>query len=172
MKARLISGLLVGLLPMVLAGCAGYRLGPTNGVVAGSQSVQIRPFQNSTSEPRLSDAVATALRKQVQQDGTYRLETQGGGDLLVSGVINRYDRTAVSFQPTDIITVRDVKVIMGADVTVIERSTGRTNLHREVTGHTTLRVGNDQTSAERQALPLLAEDLARNITSLLVDGTW
>jgi len=172
MKARLIPCLLVGLLPMVLAGCAGYRLGPTNGVAAGSQSVQIAPFQNTTSEPRLSDAVATALRKQLQQDGTYRLDTQGGGDLLVMGLITRYDRTAVSFQPTDIITARDFKVVLAADVTVIERSTGRTNLHREVSGRTTIRVGNDQTSAERQALPLLAEDLARNITSLMVDGTW
>jgi len=172
MRAHLLFCLLLGLAASILNGCAGYRLGPTNGVTAGSQSVLIRPFQNSTSEPRLTDAVAFALRQQVQRDGTYRLETQGGGDLLVSGVITLYDRTAVSFQPTDIITVRDFKVSLTADVTVIERGTGHTNLHRAVTGHTTIRVGNDQTSAERQALPLLAQDLARNITSLLVDGAW
>jgi hypothetical protein len=28
------------------------------------------------------------------------------------------------------------------------------------------------TNAERQATPLLAQDLARNVTALLVDGTW
>jgi hypothetical protein len=28
------------------------------------------------------------------------------------------------------------------------------------------------TDAERQALPLLAEDLARNITALLTEGAW
>ena len=39
-------------------------------------------------------------------------------------------------------------------------------------GRTTLRPGADFSSAERQAVPLLAEDLARNITSLLVDGSW
>ena len=39
-------------------------------------------------------------------------------------------------------------------------------------GRTTIRVGNDLTSAERQAVPLAAEDLARSITSLLVDGEW
>ena len=38
--------------------------------------------------------------------------------------------------------------------------------------HTLVRVGSDLTSAERQALPVLAEDLARNITSILVDGSW
>ena len=91
---------------------------------------------------------------------------------LVTGMIVGYDRAALSFQPTDVITARDFRVTLTAAVTVLERSTGRTNLHREVTGHTTIRFGTDQTSAERQALPLLAEDLARNITSLLVDGTW
>jgi hypothetical protein len=28
------------------------------------------------------------------------------------------------------------------------------------------------TSAERQALPLLADDLAKQVTALLVDGGW
>ena len=35
-----------------------------------------------------------------------------------------------------------------------------------------MRVVEDLASAERQAMPLLAGNLARNITSMLVDGTW
>ena len=45
-------------------------------------------------------------------------------------------------------------------------------LERDVTGRTTIRVGADLGSVERQATPLLAEDLARNITALLADGSW
>jgi hypothetical protein len=41
-----------------------------------------------------------------------------------------------------------------------------------VTGYTLLRVGSDLTSAERQALPLLAADFARQVTALLADGSW
>jgi hypothetical protein len=163
---------LVFSLAAVFVGCAGYHLGPTNGTRAGARSVEVRPFQNSTWEPRLSEAVTAALRKQVQQDGTYRLDTRGEGDLLITGRISRYDRTALSFQPTDIITARDFRLTLAAEVTVIERNTGRTILHRQVTGHTSVRVGHDQTSTDRQALPLLTEDLARNITSLLADGMW
>jgi hypothetical protein len=33
-------------------------------------------------------------------------------------------------------------------------------------------VGSDLTSAERQALGPLADELARKVTALLVDGTW
>ena len=45
-------------------------------------------------------------------------------------------------------------------------------LEKDVQGRTTLRPGLDLSSAERQAVPLLAQDLARNITSLLADGSW
>ena len=45
-------------------------------------------------------------------------------------------------------------------------------LDRRVTGSTLLIVGSDLTSAERQALPLLAADFAKNVTALLVDGAW
>src|SRR6185369_17073313 len=44
---------LLCLLAALLAGCAGYRLGPTGGQTAGARSVQINPFVNQTIEPRL-----------------------------------------------------------------------------------------------------------------------
>jgi hypothetical protein len=53
-----------------------------------------------------------------------------------------------------------------------ERVSGKVLFEREVHGATLMRVGSDLASAERQALPLLATDLARHITSLLVDGGW
>jgi hypothetical protein len=154
------------------AGCAGYRLGPTNGDTAGARSIQVNFFQNKTLEPRLSAPVNQALRKAIQQDGTYRLNTREDGDLVVNGEITRFDRSGVSFQPTDVITVRDYELSLTARVIVTERSTGRVVLDRDVRGKTLVRVGADLGSAERQALPLIAEDLARNTTSLLVDGAW
>ena len=155
-----------------LTGCAGYSLGPTNGVAARSKSIRVNHFQNDTLEPRLIQPLDAALRKNLQQEGTYRLATHDGGDIIVSGVIIKYDRSPLSFQPTDILTVRDYRVNLIAHVRAVERSTGRVLLDREVKGRTTLRAGPDIASADRQAIPLLADDLARNITSLLVDGTW
>jgi hypothetical protein len=147
-------------------------LGPSNGVAAGSKSIQINPFQNQTQEPRLIEPVATALRRSLQQDGTFRLNTRSEGDIVVSGVLTQYNREGVSFQPSDILSARDLEIRIVAKITATERSTGRTILDREVIGRTTLRMGADLASAERQAVPLLADDLATNVTSLLVDGTW
>ncbi|HEY4983898.1 MAG TPA: LptE family protein, partial [Verrucomicrobiae bacterium] len=76
----------------LLAGCAGYHLGPVNGAVAGEKSVEVLPFNNQTLQPRLGDAVTQALRERLQTDGTYHLATHGPGDVVVSGVITRYNR--------------------------------------------------------------------------------
>ncbi len=169
---RLVSLLCLGLAGFGLGGCAGYRVGPTNGQAAGARSIQVNPFQNETKEPRLIEPVVSALRKSLQQDGTFRLNTRGEGDIIVNGVLLRYEREGVSFQPNDILTARDFQIRLVARITALDRSTGKTILEREVAGRTTLRFGADLANAERQGVPLLAEDLAKNITSLLADGTW
>jgi hypothetical protein len=163
---------LIACLGLLWCGCAGYQLGPTNGQIAGNKSIRVNLFRNETYEPRLTEAIGTALRRTLQQDGTYHLNTQGDPDIIVDGVVTRYRRIGVAFQSADTITPTDFQITIQAKVTAIERSTGRLILDKEVGGRTTIRIGPDLASAERQAVPNLAEDLARNVTSLLVDGTW
>jgi Lipopolysaccharide-assembly len=168
-----LTSLCAGALALLfLAGCAGYRLGPTGGRDAGSQSLQIAPFTNETEEARLLDPLTTALRRRTQQDGTFELATRGDADLLLTGRIVDYRRQELSFDPGDVVTVRDYQLVMTVHATVRDRSSGRDVLDRRVTGRTTIRVATDLTSAERQAMPLLADDLARNLIGILADGDW
>ena len=169
---RLQSLLFVMALALGAGGCAGYRLGPTNRELTGGKTIQVNFFENRTREPRLVEAVNHALRKRLQQDGTYKLNTRGDGDVVVNGAILKYERQGVSFQPTDILTARDYQVRLIVKVTATERVSGRVVLEREVTGRTMVRIGADLASAERQALPLVTDDLARNATTWLVDGAW
>ena len=164
--------LLLASLLLLTTGCAGYRLGSPSGLAADAQSIEILPFPNQTEEPRLSAALASALRRQIQNDGTFKLETRGKGDLQITGNIVQYLRVGRTFQPGDVITPRDFELRMTAQVKVFNRRFGKTLLQRPVTGHTLIRAFNDLDSAERRALPLLAEDLARKIIDLLVDGDW
>lgn len=147
-------------------------MGPSSGVAPGSRSITIRPFSNATLEPRVTETVASALRSQLQQEGTFELATHGEGDVILTGVVQDLIREEQSFQARDTRTLRDYAFEMVAHVKAVERGSGRTILDREVRGHTMLRVVNDLPSAERQAMPLAAANLARNITSLLVDGDW
>jgi lipopolysaccharide assembly LptE-like protein len=164
--------LLAGCVLAGLTACAGYKLGPTNGLRAGEKSIKIAPFANQTIEPRLGEAATAALRKQIQRDGTYHLSTGQEADIVVSGEVIDLDRRRLANQPRDTLTARDYSLNITAKVVARERISGKEILNREVNGRTSIHVGADLNSSERQALPLLAEDLARNITALLVDGTW
>jgi len=155
-----------------LTGCAGYRLGPTNGLAAGEKSVQVVPFVNQTLQPRLTDAVTSQLRKELQRDATYQLASHDDGDIVLSGILTSYQRFEVTLASNDILTVRDFRLSLTARVTARERTTGKAILDQPVTGYTLMRVGSDLPSAERQALPLLANDLAKNVTALLAEGKW
>lgn len=159
-------------LSLLSTGCAGYKLGSTAYFRAGSRSVEVQFFKNTTLEPRLVSAVNHALRKELQQDGTYRLETRGDGDVVITGNITQFDRTPISFVTADVITARDYSISLMASIKATERSTGKVLMQRNVSGRTTLRIGTDLASAERQAVPLLAADLARNATAHLVNGEW
>jgi hypothetical protein len=154
-----------------LAGCASYHLGP-NLDKDENHSVEVMPFNNQTLEPRLGDAFTQALRERLQVDGTYHLDTHGDGDIVISGVVTGYKRAGLGYSGTDAITPENYRIEIVVHVVARERSTGKALLDRDVKGHTLVHVGQDLASAERQAQPLLAEDLARNITELLAEGAW
>ena len=159
-------------LALLVSGCAGYRLGPTNGTRAGETSIDVPAFVNRTLEPRLVDPTTAALRRELQRDGTFRLVSTPDGDVTVAVELTRYQRVEQSFVPTDVTTARDYRLVLTARVVASERRSGKVLFDREVNGATLMRVGNDLPSAERQTLPVLATELARQITSLLVDGSW
>lgn len=167
-----IGGALLWLvLALSLSGCA-YELGSANGLAEHGRSLQVRPFLNRTVEPRLTDAVTDELRRAIQRDGTFKLATHEDGDLVASGVITAYGRQELTFKPSDVLTVSDYRLALTAHVTVRDRTSGKVVLDRPVTGYTLIRVGYDLASSERQAMPLLAADLSRNVVALLVEGSW
>ncbi len=167
------SALLLGCAAaLTLTGCAGYRLGPVGGLAPGTRSIQVSVFANRTSEPHLAESLVVALRKQIQRDGTYRLASDSEADVVVSGEIIEYNRIELSYQPADAVTVMDYRVTMTAQVRARECATGKVILEKQVQASTLIRAGPDISSAERQALPLLADAMAKNITDLLVHGDW
>jgi Lipopolysaccharide-assembly len=169
---RLLNFFALCALAVSFAGCAGYHLGPVNGEVAGEQSVEILPFNNQTLQPRLGAAVTQALRERMQTDATYHLATHGEGDIVVTGVITSYNRRGLGYLNNDVTTTDNYRVEVTAHVIARERATGKVLLDKNVTGYTLVRVGTDLADAERQAAPLLADDLAQNIAELLTEGSW
>jgi hypothetical protein len=121
-------------------GCAGYRLGPVNGMAAGEKAVEIQPFANRTLEPRLTDAVTGQLRREIQRDGTFKLATRDNSDIVVKGTLTRYYRDALSYAPTDTLTGRDYRLILTAQVTAVDKPSGKVLLDQAITGYTLVRL--------------------------------
>lgn len=169
---RLLRGILILTLALAGGGCAGYRLGSTDGMPSGNRTVTVHPFRNRTLEPRLGDDATFAMRKELQRDGTFRLATGPTANFELTGELIRYERFEVSFLSTDTTTARDYRIRLTAHVVARDRTSGKVMFERDVTGQALMRVGSDLPSAERQTMPLAATDLARQITSLLVDGVW
>jgi len=169
---RALNFFLPVLTAIFLSGCAGYHLGSVNGDVAGEKTVEVQPFNNQTLQPRLGDAVTQALRERLQVDATYRLATGEPGDLVISGVIRAYEREGLGYLNRDAATVQNYRIGVTVHVIVRDRVSGKVRLDRDVKGHTLVNVGADFASSERQAAPLLAENLAENITELLTEGAW
>ena len=157
---------------VTLTSCASYHLGSVTGTVAGEKSVTVLPFNNQTLQPRMGAVLTQSLRERLQVDGTFRLATRGDGDMVISGIIQNYRREGLGYLSTDVATPENYRVGVIAHVTVRERCSGKLLLEKDVKGQTLVRIGSDLASAERQVLSLLAEDLARNIATLLTEGSW
>lgn len=164
--------LLVMLLALGAGGCAGYRLGPTTGFAAGSRTVRVQYFDHATLQPRLSEALAQALRQRLQQDGTYRLVSAGEADVVVRGEILEFRRRPLSFQPRDVRTTRDEELELTVHLVAADWRAGVNLVDRDVTARIEVRLEGNQTSAERQALTQLARDFADRAVPLIVDGVW
>ena len=173
MTRRAASRAALFLAAVVMAGgCASYRLGPVNPAIPAGQAIEVGLFQNATPQPGLTASVNASIRRELQRDGTFELATGGDGDVLLTGSITAYRRSAVSFQPRDILSVRDFEVELVTRIRAAEKATGLVLVDRELTGRTTVRLGGDLASTERQALPLLANDLAKKAVALLAEGEW
>lgn len=152
--------------------CAGYRLGPVNPAMAAGRSVFVQPVLNQTMEPRLAEALTSALRRQFQREGTFQLARAGEADIVLTSTVLELHRIGVSFHPQDVVRPQDFQVTLRAHVRAVQRGSGHMLLDRSFEGRALMRIGPDLTSAERQVLPLLADDLARQVVLALAEGEW
>jgi hypothetical protein len=168
---RALKFFLPGLAAVALAGCA-YHLGAVNGTENGAKSIEVRPFNNQTLQPRLGDALTQSLREHVQSDGTYHLASHNDGDVVVTGVIESYTRAGLGYLNQDFATPENYRLNLTVHVVARERASGKVILDKEIKGHTFVNIGTDLASAERQAMPLLADDAAQTIIEMLAEGAW
>lgn len=88
-RAAFVRGLALGLLVLSLAGCAyGLRAGKLR---PGIESVAVPYFENRSSEPGIEVELTEAILDGLIQDRTLRVTEENRADVLVIGVVRRYN---------------------------------------------------------------------------------
>ncbi len=119
----------------------------------------------------MSEYLMGPLRRSIQQDGTYWLCTErDSSDYVLDGVITNFERRGIGSLPSEVTVRVDEYIIISVKISLRERATGKIILEQDFSGSTTLPLGADQTSAERQHIPVAMENLARDIAAILGDG--
>lgn len=170
---------------LALSGCAGYHVGPVKPTpMKEVRTIAVPAFSNMTLEPRLEVLMATALIKQLQQDGTYRITSERDADAIAECTVNRIDRTpargirndTAKGTSADFYQTTEFTLNLSVALKVSSRSTGEILASRQFVGNSSFFVSgpNPRTANinrdERQAIPQAAEDVATQITSFLSEG--
>ncbi len=168
---------LLPLAALVLTGCAGYQLGPIKPTrMAKVNTLAVLNFKNDTLLPRVEVLLANAVIKQIQQDGTYKIARENEADAVFQGHLEQTVRSPARSVRGNILLTREYVLTLRCRYDVTDRVTGQVLASRSAVGQTTFFASSTDTISadliqdERQALPLAAEELAKDIVTHLSEG--
>lgn len=169
--------LLLPLAALLFTSCAGYHVGaikPTR--MAAIKTIAVPNFRNDTLTPRMEVLLATALIKQLQQDGTYQVVRENEADAIVQGHLEEVLQSPTRSVRGNLLLTREYLLTLRCRYTVTNRVTGAVIENNSANGQTTFFVsGSDPIAADiiqdqRPALPLAAEAMSKEIVSRLSEG--
>jgi hypothetical protein len=165
------------LVALVFTSCAGYQLGPVKPTrMAKVQTIAVPNFRNDTLHPRLETQLATAVIKQIQQDGTYQIARDNDADAVLQGHVEQVVSSPLRSVRGNLLLTREYQLTIRCRYEVTNRTTGAVLYGGTAIGQTSFFVsGSDPISADitqdqRPALPLAAEALAKDLVSRLSEG--
>lgn len=163
---------LVAMATMLLAGCAGYKLGPVKPTyMKHVKTIAVPSFRNETLIPRVEVMMANSVIKQLQQDGTYQVADVKDADAILDCVIAGVDRQAARSLRGNVLATTEYNLQLKIVYTLTDRSTGKPLVQqRTVIGTTSFFVGGDVLQDEQQALPLASEQAAIQIVNQISEG--
>lgn len=159
-------------LAALLAGCAGYRMGSVGGKsIQGITSIYVPVAKNTVQEPGIDVPLTTQIIKAFDRDGTLVTAQNQAADSELDVTVTRVERSILQYERQDVQAGNQFEIALVAQVTFLNRKTGQRVIDNvTVRGRNSYFVQRDQVEAERQALSMAEQDLAKNILSMVVEG--
>lgn len=157
-------------LAFLVGGCAGYHVGPaTPAHLSHIKTIAVPTFANTTLTPRIEALVTGTVIKQMQQDGTFRIVTEDKADAVLKGEIVAVGRSPARSVRGNVLATTEFNLNLAVRYSLVDRD-GKPLASAGASGSTSFFVGSDVSTDERQALPLAAEELAKQLVSQLSEG--
>ncbi|MCB1230455.1 MAG: hypothetical protein KDN19_09330 [Verrucomicrobiae bacterium] len=175
-----------------MTGCAGYQMGSVKPTpYADIERIHVPTFENETLEPRSAAIVTNSVIKLLQEDGTYEITSKEKADAILVGKISRIERRQLRAAELDTLKTTEMKLFIVVEWSLVDPTTGQklgyasardldetnvessSNLRQRpgrVVGQTIQFLDPNFQLSERNAIPLAAEDAAKQLAGQLCNG--
>jgi hypothetical protein len=113
--------LAVVVFPLVFSSCGPYSFSPGG---TGAKTIAVPLFENQTTQFGVREALTDSVSARFLRDNTLKVSSAGSAELLLSGTVIRYERTAHTFDTNQ--QVKQYVVNIWADVTVSNQKEQKT----------------------------------------------
>ena len=156
---------------LALSGCLGYHVGPVKPYyLRDVHSIAVPTFKNRTLVPRIEVLVTDTVIKQLQQDGTFQIESGDKADATLNGEVFRIVRAPARSVRGNVLATTEFALTLSVKYSLTGKNGEQLAGANEAIGTTSFFVSSDVTTDERQALPLATEDLATRLVSQISEG--
>ena len=168
MKSKFAPALCIAFATLLLNGCAGYKLGSM--LPEDIKSVYVPTFLNKTREPLLENETTQKAIQEIQRDGSLTIATKENADAILEVTLADYLLTPVRYDTQHTTQAKEYRLWLTADIVLKRAKDDKIIVQRpHILGQYVFQVVGDLTSSKLIALPLAAQDLARNIISTCVE---
>jgi hypothetical protein len=156
---------------LALSSCLGYHVGPVKPYyLRDVHSIAVPTFKNRTLVPRIEVLVTDTVIKQLQQDGTFQIESGDKADATLNGEVFRIARAPARAVRGNVLATTEFALTLSVKYSLTGKNGEQLAGASEAIGTTSFFVSSDVTTDERQALPLATEDLATRLVSQISEG--
>lgn len=153
---------------VLLGGCAHYQLGDSSKLPYSS--ISIAPIVNSSYAPQIHTYLSEALATEILNSGKLALKAPSKAQTSLEVELTDYKKQIGATSHEDTGRARSLDLTLTAKVTLVDAD-GKTLYSQIVSATNSYYANNGSVTAEQQALPLLAHQLAAKIVKTVL-GVW
>lgn len=158
---------------LLLAGGCASAYTWRSSVPQEKRTVSVPSFISDADSMEAGAIAARQVAREFQREGTFRLAPSEEAALEIQGNVKWVSTDQTGYSRRQNSRFYSYSLTMHAEISVIDKRSGKVLVNnREYEAYTTTAMSQDATTAERDAMGRLADDLARQIVDDVLNLKW